>query len=45
LSAYFDIYNVFDRHYTSPAGSASTTFVGMPQQTRSLMFTLHYQFK
>jgi len=45
LSAYVDIYNLFDRHYTVPAGSASTTFVGMPQQTRSFMFTLQYQFK
>lgn len=43
LSAYLDIYNLFDRRYYAAAGSSSTTFVNMPQQPRSAMLTLEYR--
>lgn len=44
LSAYVDIYNLFDRRYYAAHGSASTTFVQMPQQPRSLNVGLEYKF-
>jgi outer membrane receptor protein involved in Fe transport len=44
LSAYLDIYNLFDRRYYAAYGSSSTTFVNMPQQPRSAMLTLEYRF-
>ena len=44
LSLNLDIYNLFDTHYYAAAGSASTTFVSMPQATRSLMFSVGYRF-
>lgn len=44
LSAYIDIYNLFDRRYYAAHGSASTTFVQMPQPPRSLAVTLEYRF-
>ncbi|MFA7239507.1 MAG: TonB-dependent receptor [Sulfuricellaceae bacterium] len=44
LSAYLDIYNLFDRRYYVAAGSSSTTFVNMPQPPRSAMLTLEYRF-
>lgn len=44
VSLNFDILNVLDRHYYNAGGSASTTFASMPQQPRSLMFSLRYQF-
>ena len=44
LSAYFDIYNLFDRRYYAAHGSASTTFVQVPQQPRSFFASLEYKF-
>jgi len=44
LSAYLDIYNLFDRRYYAAYGSSSTTFVNMPQPPRSAMLTLEYRF-
>ena len=44
LSAYVDVYNLFDRRYSVAHGSASTTFVNMPQQPRSLFASLEYKF-
>lgn len=44
LSAYFDIYNLFDRRYYAAHGSASTTFVQVPQPPRSLFASLEYKF-
>lgn len=44
LSAYLDIYNLFDTRYYAAAGAASTTFTAMPQQPRSIQFSLHYRF-
>lgn len=44
LSAYLDVLNLFDARYYGAAGSASTTFVQMPQQGRSVMFSLGYKF-
>jgi len=44
FSAYLDILNVFDSRYYGAAGSASTTFVQMPQQGRSVMLSVGYQF-
>lgn len=44
LSAHLDIYNLFDTHYYNAAGSASTTFVNMPQPGRAFVFSLQYQF-
>lgn len=44
LSAYFDIYNLFDRRYYAAHGSASTTLVQVPQQPRSLFASLEYKF-
>ncbi len=43
-SLYLDIYNLFDRRYYNAAGSASTTFVNMPQQPRSWWLTLEYRW-
>lgn len=44
LSAYLDVLNVFDTRYYGAAGSASTTFVQMPQQGRSVMLSIGYKF-
>lgn len=44
LSAWLDIYNLFDRRYYAAYGSSSTTFVKMPQPPRSVMLTLEYRF-
>lgn len=44
LSAYLDIYNLFDRRYYAAHGSSSTTFVNMPQPPRSFMLSLEYRF-
>ncbi len=44
LSAYLDIYNLFDRRYYAAYGSSSTTFVNMPQPPRSFMLSLEYRF-
>jgi outer membrane receptor protein involved in Fe transport len=44
LSAYFDIYNLFDRRYYAAHGSASSTFVQVPQQPRSFFASLEYKF-
>lgn len=44
LSAYLDIYNLFDRRYYAAYGSSSTTFVNMPQPPRALMLTAEYRF-
>ena len=44
LTANLDIYNLFDRRYHVAAGSGSTTFVTMPQQPRTVLFTLQYQY-
>lgn len=44
LSAYVDIYNLFDRRYYAAHGSASTTFVQVPQPPRSLGVSLEYKF-
>lgn len=44
LSLHLDIYNLLDRRYYAAAGSASTTFVKMPQQPRSLVLSLGYRF-
>lgn len=44
LSAFLDIYNLFDRRYYAAYGSSSSTFVKMPQPPRSLMLSLEYRF-
>lgn len=44
LSAYLDITNLFDRRYYAAHGSASTTFVQVPQQPRTLSLSLEYKF-
>jgi outer membrane receptor protein involved in Fe transport len=44
VSLNFDILNLLDRRYYNAGGSATTTFAAMPQQPRSLMFSLRYQF-
>jgi outer membrane receptor protein involved in Fe transport len=44
MSLNFDILNLLDRRYYNAGGSATTTFAAMPQQPRSLMFSLRYQF-
>ncbi len=44
LSAYLDIYNALDNRYYGAGGSASTTLTQMPQQPRSVMFSLNYRF-
>lgn len=44
MSVYFDVYNLFDRRYYAAHGSASTTFVQVPQQPRSLFASLEYKF-
>jgi outer membrane receptor protein involved in Fe transport len=44
LSLNFDILNLLDRRYYNAGGAGSTTFTAMPQQPRSLMFYLRYQF-
>jgi outer membrane receptor protein involved in Fe transport len=44
LSAYLDIYNLFDKRYYAAHGSASSTFVGVPQQPRTLMVSAEYRF-
>ena len=44
LSANLDIYNLFDRQYHVAAGSGSTTFVTMPQQPRSVLFSIQYRY-
>lgn len=43
-SLWLDIDNLFDRRYDAAHGSASTTFVDMPQQPRTWMATLEYRF-
>jgi len=43
-SLWLDVDNVFDRRYGAAHGSASTTFVSMPQPPRSWMATLEYRF-
>ena len=44
LSAYLDIYNLFDKRYYAAHGSASSTFIGVPQQPRTLMLSAEYRF-
>ncbi len=44
MSMYLDVYNLFDRRYYAAHGSASTTFLQMPQQPRSLFASLEYKF-
>lgn len=44
VSAWLDIYNLTDKRYYAAHGSASTTFVDMPQQPRSWMASLEYRF-
>lgn len=44
LSAYLDIYNLFDKRYYAAHGSASSTFLNMPQQPRTLMVSAEYRF-
>jgi len=44
LSANLDIYNVFDTHYYNTGGISSVTFLGVPQQPRSIVFSLRYDF-
>ncbi len=43
-SLWLDINNLFDRRYHVAHGSASTTFVNMPQQPRNWMLSLEYRF-
>lgn len=43
-SVWLDIYNLFDRRYYAAAGAGSLTFWDMPQQPRSWMLSLDYQF-
>jgi outer membrane receptor protein involved in Fe transport len=43
-SLWLDIYNLFDKRYYAAHGSASTTFINMPQQPRSWLASLEYQF-
>jgi len=44
LSANLDIYNTFDTHYYNSGGISSVTFLGVPQQPRSIVFSLRYDF-
>jgi outer membrane cobalamin receptor len=44
LSANLDIYNVFDTRYYNSGGPTFASFVGMPQQPRTLMFSLTHDF-
>ena len=41
---WLDIDNLFDKRYYAAHGSASTTFVDMPQQPRRWMATFEYRF-
>jgi outer membrane receptor protein involved in Fe transport len=41
---WFDVYNLLDTRYYAAHGSASTTFVQMPQQPRTWMTGLEYHF-
>ncbi|MBV2234722.1 MAG: TonB-dependent receptor [Sterolibacterium sp.] len=43
-TVWLDIYNLFDRRYHAAAGAGSLTFWDMPQQPRSWMLSLDYQF-
>jgi len=44
LSANLDIYNLFDTHYYNTGGISSVTFLGVPQQPRSFVFSLSLKF-
>jgi outer membrane receptor for ferrienterochelin and colicins len=43
-SAWLDIYNLNDKRYYAAHGSASTTFVDMPQAPRNWVLSLEYRF-
>ncbi|GAB6042031.1 TonB-dependent receptor plug domain-containing protein [Endothiovibrio diazotrophicus] len=44
ITANLEVYNLFDRRYHVAAGSGSTTFVTMPQQPRTVMLTVQYDY-
>lgn len=41
---WLDVHNLFDKRYYAAHGSASTTFVDMPQSPRTWMTSLEYRF-
>lgn len=43
-SLWLDIYNLTDKRYYAAHGSASTTFLNMPQQPRTWMASIEYHF-
>ena len=44
VSAYVDLYNLFDKRYSAAHGSSKDTLLAVPQQPRTVMGTIEYRF-